>query len=96
LAKLGESAEPALRRALAGKPALEVRRRIEQLLDALEPTKLPERLRLVRAVAALEYSNTPEAREVLAALAQRPADTLLTREAKTALQRLERRRGVRP
>jgi len=88
LAQLGASAEPALRRALAGKPALEVRRRIEQLLDALEPTKSPERLRLVRAVAALEYASTPQARAVLAALARKPTDTLLAREAKAALRRL--------
>jgi hypothetical protein len=88
LAQLGEAAEPALRRALAGKPALEVRRRIEQLLDALEPTKSPARLRLVRAVAALEYSGTSEARALLTSLTRGPGDTLLAREAKAALRRL--------
>src|SRR5262249_10610047 len=66
LEELGELAEPALRAALQGKPSLEARRRVEQLLKRLEeqmPTS--ERLRTLRGIAVLEKIGTPEARELL-------------------------------
>jgi RNA polymerase sigma factor (sigma-70 family) len=86
LERLGESAEAALRQALAGNPSAEMRQRIEQLLAKLEPGS-PQRLRESRAVQAMEYAGTTEARQVLETLAQGPA-TSLTREAKAALERL--------
>src|SRR5262249_49769418 len=46
---LGESARPALLKALAGRPSVEVRQRIERLLGLLE-TWPPERVRLARAL----------------------------------------------
>jgi WD40 repeat protein len=89
LERLGEVAEPALRRALAGNPSLEQRRRVERLLDkAAAPVTSPEQLRALRAVEVLERAGTPEARRVLAALAVGAADARLTREARAALGRL--------
>jgi WD40 repeat protein len=89
LEKLGERAEPALRKLLAGRPPLEVRRRAEQLLDRLErQVPSPERLRVLRAVEALEQIGTPEAQKLLEALARGAPEAGLTREAQACLRRL--------
>jgi WD40 repeat protein len=92
LEQLGETAEPALRRALSGAPSLELRRRAEGLLDTLErrPPR-PEHLRTLRALQVLEQIGTPEALQLLAHLATGEPDALLTREAKASLERLKRR-----
>jgi WD40 repeat protein len=87
LARLGESAGPALRKALAGSPPLEMRRRVEQLLRRLNQWT-PERLRALRALAVLEQADTPEARAVLGGLARGAPGTWLTREAEKVLRRL--------
>jgi WD40 repeat protein len=93
LEKLGELAVPALERVLAGKPALETRRRAEQVLAKLTVLTLsPEQLLRVRAVEVLEHAGTAEAREVLAALVRGAPEALLTREAQAALDRLARGR----
>jgi RNA polymerase sigma factor (sigma-70 family) len=91
LARLGDAAEPALRRALKVTPSAEVRRRVEQLLAKLDWRATPERLRLWRAIEALEHIDTPEARQVLKALAAGAAEAGLTQEAQAALARLEQR-----
>ncbi|HEY7154760.1 MAG TPA: sigma-70 family RNA polymerase sigma factor [Gemmataceae bacterium] len=92
LTELGELAEPALRRTLANKPSLEVRRQIQTLLDNLHaPVTRPETLRALRAVAVLEDIASPEARRVLEQLARGTAEARLTREAKSSLRRLEPR-----
>jgi hypothetical protein len=52
LEKLGDSVEPALRKAQEVKPTLEMRQRLEALLKKLETTR-PERQRQLRAVEAL-------------------------------------------
>ncbi len=92
LEKLGEAAEPALRKALAGKPSLEVRRRVERLLKLLEgPVPSGARLRRLRAVEVLERIGTPEAREVLQMLAKGAPEARLTQEAKASLERLAKR-----
>jgi len=49
-------------------------------------------VQLVRAVEALEYMNTPEARQVLHATSEGAPEARLTREAKAALERLSTRR----
>jgi RNA polymerase sigma factor (sigma-70 family) len=93
LAKLMELAEPALRKALASEPSPELRRRIEALLDKLHaPVRGAETLRSLRAVEVLEHIATPEARQLLQKLAEGATAARLTREAKAALARLERRR----
>jgi hypothetical protein len=50
--------------------------------------RVDQQLRVVRALRVLEHINTPEARQVLEAMAKRAADTRPTEEAKAALQRL--------
>jgi hypothetical protein len=91
LAKLGELARPALTRALEGKPSLEVRRRIEDLLNTLSKA-LPsaEEVTALRAVEVLEGIGTAAARTVLNTLAGGDADARLTQEARAALRRLAR------
>ena len=97
LAKLGDSAGPALRRILAGQPSLEVRRRVESLLEKLDRVALsPERLRACRAVAVLEHLATPEAKQLLESLAGGPAEARLTQEVKASLARLAGQAGNKP
>jgi len=92
LAKLGELAEPGLKRVLEGKPSLEVRQRVERLLEQLQGTIIaPDRLREIRAVEALEHIGTAEARRLLQDLAQGAPEARLTQEAKAAQQRLSTR-----
>jgi RNA polymerase sigma factor (sigma-70 family) len=89
LENLGGLAEPAARRALADKPQLEVKRRLEALLekmDAVAPS--PGEVRAVRAVEALEHAGTPAARRLLADLAAGVPEARQTREARAALGRL--------
>jgi RNA polymerase sigma factor (sigma-70 family) len=91
LEKLGEVALPALRKALAGDPPLEVKRRLEVLLEKMEGASLPsETLRPVRAVEVLEYIGTAEARAIVERLARDgAAEARLTREAEAALRRMK-------
>jgi WD40 repeat protein len=92
LQALGDLAESALRAALEGEPSLELRRRVEALLEKVEaPVTSPEGLRALRAVEALERAGTAEARAALARLAGGAPQARLTREAQGALKRLERR-----
>ena len=94
LEKLGNLAEAALRQTLANKPTLEVRRRVEALLERLRgPVKQPELLQALRAVAVLEDIGTSEARRLLEELTKGVPESRLTREAKASLQRLERGRA---
>jgi WD40 repeat protein len=93
LARLGEAADPALRRALKADPAPDLRRRLEGLvarLDAAVPT--PEQLRAIRATAVLERIGTAEARELLREWAAGAAGARLTHEAKASLERMSARR----
>jgi WD40 repeat protein len=91
LAKLGELAVPALEKALASKPTLEVRQRIEGLFVKMEtPPTVPGALRPQRAVLALTWIGTPEARAVLEGLAAGDDGAWLTQVARAALGRLPR------
>jgi WD40 repeat protein len=89
LERCGELAEPALRDALLNNPTLERRRRLEILLDKATDTRA--QLTAFRAVAALEWIGTVEAREVLTGLAKGAPEARLTQEAQNALGRLSRR-----
>jgi hypothetical protein len=92
LEALCEHAAPALRKALAGKPSPESRRRLEALLDGLESASLsPEMVRQIRAVEALESIGNPAARRLLGQLAAGSPATRLTREARASLGRLAKR-----
>jgi WD domain, G-beta repeat len=92
LAKLGDLAEPALRQTLANKPALEVRRRVQAVLERLRgPVTQPELLQSLRAAAVLEDIGTLEARRLLEQLSKGTPEARLTREAKDTLGRLDSR-----
>jgi hypothetical protein len=93
LEKLGRVAEPALRQALTEMPPLEARRRIERILGKL-PGTVPwpvERLRVLRAIDALEKMGTAEARRVLEGIAKGAPDAGLVADAQGSLDRLARR-----
>jgi hypothetical protein len=97
LEKLGELASPALRRTLEKKPTVEVRRRVEVLLDLADAQHLsPEGLRTVRAVEVLERVGNPEARKLLQSLSTGAAGATVTQEAQAALKRLDKRLPAQP
>ncbi len=92
LEKAGEVAEPLLREALKAKPSPEASHRIEALLVKLEDAAYaPAWQRARRALEVLEWVGTPEARELLAAVAKGTPEARLTREAKACLKRLDAR-----
>jgi RNA polymerase sigma factor (sigma-70 family) len=95
LEKLGESIEPFLRQAVQGTPALELRRRVDRLLDKLTGDS-PERWRKLRALEVLEWLNTAESRRLLDQLAHGAPGAGLTREAKASLDRLRERTKSAP
>ncbi|HTU94104.1 MAG TPA: hypothetical protein VMF69_28760, partial [Gemmataceae bacterium] len=98
LERFGTVAEPMLRKKRAEKISLEMRKRIDFLLeklDLLAPLS-GEELRNVRAVEVLEQDRTREARQVLRRLAEGAEHARLTREAKASLQRLDRHPLPRP
>jgi HEAT repeat protein len=89
LRKFGDAAAPTLRQALEGKPSLEMRRRLKQLLDQGRDWTA-ERLRDHRAIQALQHIGTRQARDVLEALAAGAEGAHRTEAAREALQRLRR------
>jgi WD40 repeat protein len=92
LEKIGKPAGPALRQALQVRHSAEVALRVKLLLDHLKGSIwTPDSLRRLRAVAVLEHIASPQAREVLQALAGEAAESGLGQEAKAALERLTRR-----
>jgi hypothetical protein len=101
LEKMGTEAEPALRKALAGNPSLEVRRRIEALVEKIQaPIPPAKERREIRAVEILEYiaasggGATPLAAvDLLKALATGAPEARLTQEAKASLRRLKMQSG---
>ncbi len=94
LARLGEAAVPALRKALESKPAPKDEPRLRRLLiraDLGGTSSSPERLREMRALEALELAGTPGARAAMERLATGAADARRTREARAALERMNLR-----
>jgi WD40 repeat protein len=87
LAKMGSLVEPALRQALEAKPSLEMRRRIEMVLEKTAGWS-GERLRALRALEAIEHMNTPEARQLVEALANGEPHAWLSGEARAIRRRL--------
>jgi RNA polymerase sigma factor (sigma-70 family) len=92
LAELAEQVEPVLRESLRGPLTAEQRRRVEGLLSQPDVIRDPELLRALRAVEVLERIGTPEARQVLQRLVGGLPTARLTREAKAAIDRLDRSR----
>jgi WD40 repeat protein len=97
LRQLGVLAEPVFRKALAGRPPLEVRRRVEALLNDLEGGTLdPDVLRDLRAIRALELARATPAEELLERLARGSEGGLRTRAARAALDRMHAGRKKDP
>src|SRR5205085_576494 len=73
-------------------PSVEVRSRLKRVLEGRKKAD-PEadNLRALRCLEVLEHVGTPEAREVLNALAEKAADPLLRQEARASLGRLRQR-----
>jgi WD40 repeat protein len=90
LAKLGSLAKPAMKKALEGKPSLDVAQRLNTLVKALEDRQLtPDDLRLSRAIEALEaVGSDGEANKLLEEWAKGAPGALLTEDAKAALARI--------
>ncbi|HEV3119701.1 MAG TPA: hypothetical protein VGY58_21765, partial [Gemmataceae bacterium] len=94
LEKLGNAAAPALREALAKKPSLEVRQRVERLLDRSANSQIPPTaLRQHRALRVLELIGSTEACRLLQELAAGAERADQTREAKASLRRLDSLKG---
>jgi WD40 repeat protein len=93
LEQLGLLAEPELRQALKEVVSAEVRRRVAALLAFPSVGDVqPDFLRPMRAIQTLERIGSVEARRVLEAVAAGEPLADLTREAREALKRLERRK----
>jgi WD40 repeat protein len=96
LKSLGELVTPALGKVLESRPSPEVRRRVEDVLQKLDNSVPPgEPLRGVRAIEVLEHIGTPDARKLLAELAEGADGSRLTRDAKAALARSTERSSGR-
>jgi hypothetical protein len=87
LLALGEQAMPVLRQVLKEKPSLEVKARVERLMEELTSPPTPDQQRLLRAVAVLEWSGRTEADAHLRQLADGAASARLTEAAQAALKR---------
>jgi len=85
---MGEAAEAGLRKTLNDNLTLEVRQRIEQILEK----RNRDTIRKLRAIEALEHIATPEGRQVLEAMAQGAPNPRVAEAATAALTRLARTR----
>jgi hypothetical protein len=95
LQKLGDLAEPALRKLAADPPSLEAKLRATGLLEKLsQPHVSPERIQATRALEALEYIGTPEARALLRDLSRGAPGARVTREAAASLERLTKQKPI--
>jgi hypothetical protein len=88
LGQMEFAAAPQLRKVVGSRASLEVVRRAEALLKALQEPTAPQHLQRWRAVTVLEQIATPAARQVLDGLARGEPAARLTRDARAALQRL--------
>jgi hypothetical protein len=88
LEKAGDAAQQALESALARKPVLEEKLRIELLLGKIKPLPSGETLRALRAIVILEAIGSEDARTVLRDLAEGAPGARVTEAAKAALKRM--------
>jgi RNA polymerase sigma factor (sigma-70 family) len=87
LLDLHDTAEAAIRKSLAANPPLEVRQRLEQILEKGDK----EAIRKLRAVEALEQAGTAEARQLLQSLANEAPNPRVMDAAQAGLARLGKR-----
>jgi hypothetical protein len=92
LTTLGKLVEPNLKKVLANRPSLEVRRSVDQLMKEFEGQAMPPHvLRTLRTLEVLEHIGTREARDVVQSLARGAADLVTTQEAQATLKRWARK-----
>lgn len=92
LETLGRIAESTMREAVESNKSAEVTRRLQTILNRIAHSPpLPEELRAVRAVEAVEWIGTPDAVKLLRAWAGGAAGARLTEEAAAALARLRQK-----
>jgi hypothetical protein len=94
LEKLGDVADLACRKSLEMPATLEVRRRLESLLEKYKRQSrnpAPDLIRSLRALEALELAGTLKAREVITNMSTGASQARLTMDAKAALERLRKR-----
>lgn len=90
LQNMGESPDGFLRAALANNPTLEVRWRVEKILERLESGSLTAAtLQALRAITVLETVSGAEAREVVQVLADGAPGARVTVAAQAALDRMK-------
>jgi WD40 repeat protein len=88
LFKLGERVLPCLEKVLASNPTLEMRKRVEDLVERLMGLPLAaEQVQALRAVEVLQRANTPQACQVLEHLASGAPGAQVTVSAQAALAR---------
>jgi RNA polymerase sigma factor (sigma-70 family) len=87
LENMGDITAPALQTTINGNANLELKQRLQVLLEKFSTS---QRLRTLRAVQVLEQMGTPESLALLVRLAQGEAIALLTREARAAVNRRSR------
>ena len=87
---LDEQAMPYLEATLKSRPSLEVRVRVQRILEQKQRAAITsEQLRQIRAVMVLELIGDGESKNLLKRWAGGPVGALLTMEASAALKRLE-------
>jgi hypothetical protein len=99
LEDLGEKALGACRQALVGEISLELRRRLETIVEKITHLARAPRvdfLRTLRCLEILEPVGTPDARQLLQIIASGVSEAIVTRDAKQAPKRLEQRDGTTP
>lgn len=90
LIRLGSRARPMIQARLDGElGSLEVRRRLERIMEKMKSGLSPEESRDVRALDVLEAIGTPEAKELLRTITGGEPGAPLTREAKRRLARMK-------
>jgi RNA polymerase sigma factor (sigma-70 family) len=97
--RLGAVILPALYQALKDEPTLELRRRVQELLDEIDPRDHGVSLnmvRLARAVEVLEWIGNTAARQVLQKVAASSPGEDVGEQAQGALDRLAKRSPSRP
>src|SRR5262249_53133154 len=88
LAKYGLEGKPHLEKAIKENSALEVRLRLEKVLEKLAEHETGQRFRAGRVIQVLEYLGNPAARQILQSLARDASKYRAGQEAQRALDRM--------
>jgi HEAT repeat protein len=95
LKSFGSKASPTLFKALAEKPPLAARLRLEDVLQTIGEYPIPpDALQRTRAIQLLEQIGSEQAARVLIRLAETSPPTTASLDAQAALERLQERPGA--